>query len=108
MPGSILAITTLFPFSLHTFHVVISISLSLILIETASFLLDGNKLPNSTNLARWVLGCAQKAQFSGTTTLVIQHTTVTTTRSILNITTKRHTLATENDFYSLTTLELPL
>ena len=63
MPGSILAITTLFPFSLHTFHVVIGISLSLTLIETASFLLDRNKLPNSTNLARLVLGCAQKAQF---------------------------------------------
>ena len=44
-----------------------------------NILLDGNKLPNSTNPAPSVPGCAQKTQFPGTTTLVIPHTTVATT-----------------------------
>ena len=82
-----------------------------------NILLDGNKLPNSTNPAPSVPGCAQKTQFPGTTTLVIPHTTVATTLSIPNIAkgsehkltlqAAANTTLTDHDFYSVTILELP-
>jgi hypothetical protein len=82
-----------------------------------NILLDNNKLPDSNSPAPSVPGCARKTGVSASGPLIIPHMTVTNTLAIPNIGKKTgHTLLLrtadnttlrENDFYSVTILELP-
>jgi hypothetical protein len=82
-----------------------------------NILLDNIKIPDPNNQAPSVPGCARKTGVSASGPLITPHMTVTNTLAISNIGKKiGHTLLLrtadnttlrENDFYSVTILELP-